>query len=379
MRIIESISAGVLLAGAVVGLSGGCGGSAESTSPDASTANCPAAADVARLYVDAICSSFTKCDGAVANLFLSFLGAADCASFFQNRIEGELPLDMLVSSGKVVYNCSKLQACLDALSAGCGALDNARETACEAAIAGQVADGQSCDYDLECKTGSFCDAQTSCPGTCKMRRVAGDPCSYDSDCTWGLKCSADSNHCVAPAKLSEPCGGGVAPECASGLFCAGDSMGTPGSCSDINTVFSARDGQACSFSDTSPQYCIATLSCAVTGLGPTGAVTGAQCKAPVGANATCQIAFPDMCPISQYCKVPGGGFNGTCVDRPALGQPCTAFGLCEPGLVCIPSAINPTQGNCELQQKLGSPCQGDANCYSGRCYRGACVRADACM
>lgn len=363
------MSRGLWTGASIVGslfLMGACG----SSSSDGGGAKNVPLSDVPPLYADALCSALEACLGGVMD---SFLGGADCREVTTARIQDDFAsLSQAVADGRAKYDGTKIQACASAIEAlGC-AIDQAPE-ACVSALDGTVAVGDDCTRDYECKgSDTYCKVGSSCPGTCAQRESAGAGCSDDDHCAVGLKCTLGK--CAAPATAGQACGGSAGTECAMGLLCSGGDDGEVGTCLDVDTAFSAKEGEDCF---TNAKFCELELRCTVEGYDPVAQAVIAKCRKPVAAGAACNPGFPDPCPTGQYCSRPSAtSFDGTCSASPTAGQPCASDlsnepAICAPGLAC-------DGGTCRALQNLGGPCQNPAACYSEKCDGGKCVPGNGC-
>jgi len=342
---------------AVIGGFVGCG----STSGDDETTALPIPlSDFPSAYADATCGTYEACWGPILDLLLA---GEDCLQTAQTAISDELSrIEQAVQDGKVKYDGAKLQACLDAVKArGCGLGGEPPE--CTAAIDGTVALGQPCSMNLECAGGdTYCRTTTTCPGTCERKENAGAACTGNDDCAAGLRCSDTTQLCFVPAGAGDRCGGGTAPDCEPGLFCLGEDAdaGQEGNYRSIAEAFSGTVGEACILNST--PFCEPDLRCVVDAVNATTGEITTRCSAPVASAAACKTAYPDMCPVDQYCAVPANQLNGVCTARPGNGQPCAQRGndtFCAPGTRC-------DGGTCRSLQKLGGACQTNDVCYSGR-------------
>ena len=108
----------------------------------------------------------------------------------------------------------------------------------------------------------------------------------------------------------------------------------------------------------------------------------AACR-PTGTLSTQSCLFDSQCGTG-YCRTPGGGACGNCVQRGTTGAPCTTTSDCDGNLVCSGPAgattcvaPQPLDGVCSAT----SPCQSGMACVSGKCAQpgnvGATCSADA--
>jgi hypothetical protein len=329
-----------------------------------------ALADVPARYAAAACQVYTTCIGELLTLFRP---GEDCETNTTIQLTDELAgLQARVDAGRIVYDGTKLQACLDDVAAmGCELLTERAPPSCELALQGTVAEGGDCQLDEECEGEQYCKLTAACPGTCTLLEQAGGPCSGSSDCVSGLTCG-DTGRCVAPAQPGEPCKGGE-PDCTGGYLCMGndDDSNTPGRCQEIASTFSGKPGDACSLADT---LCAAGYVCEITMANP----VGGTCAAKVGAGDACQAAFPDPCPDDEFCLLTGmpTPYDGTCTPKPKALEPC-GKGLAPEPTVCAPYT-RCDAGMCRPIARLGEECSVKETCYSERCVDGACVAANSC-
>lgn len=369
-RFVATLSAGVLALSAFVGA---CGGSSESES--AGSGSGPVTleqlpAEVAKVQ----CGLLARCYGALATTVLG----TDCEARLQRSYEdgAYTELKTAVAAGKATYNPELVSGCLKAIeTAACEDLLDRMRPECEAAGAGTIADGSACDSDAECAgVASFCKVDAACPGTCTPLLGAGESCKSDGECANGLECSEQTRRCAAPSKAGADCGGGVAPDCAPGLFCLGedDSKKQAGTCKTLSETFSAKLGAECSFNGP---FCETGAVCAFTG--------GAQgkCTTVVASGGSCSLSLPGQCPAGEYCPLTlaeylGGQTSATCAALPKAGSRCAQgplFGInCEAGSACGADGI------CRSVQRPGGPCDSNAVCASGLCKDGGCVADTAC-
>jgi hypothetical protein len=354
----------------VLGLLPACG---DTEGDDATSSGVPLE-DLPAKYADAACAAYTACMG---DLLEVFRPGEDCARALAIKLEEELPaLQEAIDAGRVTYDGSKVESCVNELSGfGCAELLNRAPDSCQAVTIGSLALGDDCTIDDECAgTDVFCDFDAACPGTCSKLGVQGDPCQRDSDCRSGLSCFNETGSCVAPGKEGDLCQQGE-PDCAPGFICLGEDSEakTPGSCVAIDEAFSGAVGDPC---DLKTRLCDIDASCEVKSVLPSLAT---ECAPKVKSGEACRVALPDQCPSDEYCDVPLASLSGTCKTKPKAGEPCAGAGfdparapsICEPGARC-------DMGVCRALAHLGEQCSENDTCYSGRCLDGACVASNAC-
>lgn len=323
--------------------------------------------DLPGLYASAQCDLVKKCYGPIWDIIS--LGE-DCETTYGTAIGDELGrFKKSIEDGKTVYDGTKVTPCLEALKAAkCDELETS-PAACDEVLVGQVELGGACQTNEECATTAFCKLDAACPGTCTAKQDVGVACQDDDDCREGLKCDET---CVQPAAKDGACGGGVAPDCGGALFCLGENEdeGTAGKCVGLDEAFVGKLGEPC-LQDA--PLCEAGLSCAISVDGQ-GQPSWA-CVARSAAGAACNLAFPDACPVDEYCDPVPQTVAGTCKKRPTDGQACAepAFGdpVCAANTRC-------DAGVCTARRRLGGNCVDDAVCFTDFCSDGKCASKGSC-
>jgi hypothetical protein len=341
-----------------LGVAGGCG--------DSGSDEVIPLGDLPPRLAQALCSAYQTCYGPVFDLFLN---GADCVATTEHRIRnGTFPmLQGEIDQGKVGYDGSKAQACLDSVSTRtCAEMLERDSDECLAALDGTVPLGGACTLDEECQGRAVCRSSTGiCPGQCTGLLVAGQACVQDGDCQSGLQCSSETKLCVAPAAEGQPCEYG-APPCGPGLLCLGkdDDNKAPGVCETPAAALSAPAGGVCD--PTNGQLCQVGSSCALQGVDALAGTIDWSCV-PVGtylAGGDCKPGFPDACASGHYCKTGGdilALLGGTCTLIPAAGEACgNGMSQCQPGAVCV-------SGICQNLVSNGVSCAADDMCFSGYC------------
>lgn len=325
--------------------------------------------EVPAKYAAELCAAYESCVS--KEVYALFTNGSDCAEQIERRLlNGEFPqYQALIDAGRMRYDGTKVQACLDALRAKtCETLNERPIPACDAALDGTVALGGACDLSGECEGAAFCQAQAgTCPGQCVAPLVAGQDCAADDQCASGLSCSSETQKCVRPTGLGQPCELG-APPCAAGLLCIGKDNQTSGTCRTPDETFSAAEGAAC---DPQSQLCSVGLSCAIDTLAASGATFKCVKTGAYAAGSACKLAFPEACPTGNYCKAPGATLvvDGSCAPAPGVGEACGSNllrpAICAPGTVCV-------AGKCQSLVENGVSCFGNAMCYSEHCAANGC-------
>ncbi|MEB2312798.1 MAG: hypothetical protein OZ921_11600 [Sorangiineae bacterium] len=317
-----------------------------------------------------ICGLMQQCFGDVYEVFMR---GQDCVTLTERQLAQQSlsVIGTFIDDGTVQYHGDQVKGCLSAITArGCSLFAERLPSECEGVFVGSVAVGGDCTITEECVPGSVClITGGTCPGKCSPRVAAGAACSEDSECVSGLNCQ--KGRCVAPAAQGEACGG-AAPACLGGLFCAGEDedKGVSGTCAPLDTVFGAARGESCDA--TAGKLCAPGSSCQVSIENQSVTWT---CVAPVTSGAACKLAFPDTCPIDEYCRIAAGAnppIEGSCAKLPGVGEDCSESKVCQPYMACDASTKK-----CVALTDDGGSCTSDDSCYSKHCVNGKC-RAGLC-
>jgi hypothetical protein len=197
-------------------------------------------------------------------------------------------------------------------------------------FAGTLPDASPCQFGEQC-ISQMCDMAapaTSACGTCAPQRNPIDgPCRNSTDCDFGLECSA-------------------AKKCANVIIVAAG-----GDCSAPGTRCTVR----------SKCY----LSTCEARLAP-----GARCSA----GGECDFE-------GGYECLPSGSPNATCtkvVPSKQVGATCNSVDLlCDYGLYCKTDSTTTSQGTCQADLAVGSPCtSGDTCAGTARCINNVCTAFD---
>jgi hypothetical protein len=255
------------------------------------------------------------------------------------------------SAGRIAFDPSKKQACLDYWSQRACDTPDPDPDPCYAALRGRVAPGDDCWEDFDCEPQAACDTTTSCPSTCVARSALGGPCSANP-CVPNVVCASDI--CTSPATSGHSCGG-TNPTCGPGLVCVGESSGS-GTCM-------AGPGNPClSISD-----CLSRERCDLSGGSPGTCLP--RKKAGTGCVPTAD--YDVQCDLGDYCD-PG---TYECKPWGGVGASCGLFGgelaLCVDA--SCPDLVNGS--TCAPQLEAGETCSTEIvnPCAHGTCNGGVCV------
>ena len=347
----------------------GCGSDDPPVASNPSLQAGPSIDELPAKLAEVVCGVAARCLGPSLPLFLR---GEDCVTLNTRTIaDGDIGASKrLVAEGKLVYDATKVQGCLDAYKAGgCAQLENRAPDACHAVFSGKVAPGSPCGAGPECEQGSFCQAGAGCPGTCATRKAAGLACVSDDACVDGLACVRGV--CAARVGDGAACSDSGAA-CKSELLCIEKNDAKVGVCRSPTTVFVATNGTACDLSKG--PYCAIGSVCQLDTISGSGATF--VCTPPVASGAKCKVAVPDACPESEYCAVDFNAkppiLEATCTKRPTAGESCAlSSARCAPYQVC-------EKGVCREKQRLGGACESAQGCYSKICKGGVCAEGLAC-
>lgn len=367
------ISAWASFGALIAALAGSCGDS------DGAAASGPTLEEVGDMLADTYCDLFVGC--LPADAVEAYFGPGGCLARFQASIDdGDLPeIERAVDEGRATYHPDQVDACFQTVRAfDCLDIEGVRvfqQGVCAGVFVGTVSVGGACLVDVECIGNRFCDRSVGCPGTCTELLAEGSNCEDDDQCSEGLTCDGQSSTCEMHVREGRSCGGGVAPDCALGLTCAGDdeAMSRPGTCAPHAQVLVGALGASCN-PDTG-QLCAEGLSCMLGQATASGATF--SCVEAVASGAACSVGIPDPCPLGEYCAgldLQASDFDGTCTALPAASEPCVESfaGSCAPGLLCAGDQI------CYALGRIGDDCYDDDGCASENCDGGSCAAPEVC-
>jgi hypothetical protein len=326
---------GTVLAALCGGLLIGCGGGSVDIK------------DLGSAIISAQCDHYVKC-GEIASHDICV--ALLSQGFSADEIVGS------VNAGKVKYDGSLAQDCLDAISGeSCdpSAEDNrVTPQACIDAIKGTIADAGACANNNECISGS-CNPGTNtgtCPaGTCdptapaaaKIGAACGTQGTSFIACVDGAYCNT-SNQCAALLASGQTCT--ADNQCAYGTVCSG--TGTALTCNKPPQ----KAGDACIQHNGG-------ADCVITGLYCNGSNA---CAGYADSGATCSATVP--CKFDLNCD----GTAMKCGALPDAGGNCPNFS-CSPGNYCQTDMTTGNPTTCAALKANGTACTGGNECQSGNC------------
>ena len=265
--------------------------------------------------------------------------------------------DEEIAAKRITFDNTKANKCLDdqrkaATDCDASGFFNPDDN-CRNLVTGNVADGDVCTADSECKEPTSQCAVDNTPagstdfvvplnGKCKGQGNAGEPCLAGEACTGDLRCVRDQNtgeqSCQPPTAAGGACQGDT--DCADGLHCifnTGSGLCTaPG---DVDA--------ACS----SDVDCRAGLRCLQD-----QQTFANQCAVPGGLGVSC---FQNTdCSVGLLCA------NDRCATTSGAGEDCAGGAAqCQPGLDCR-SDFTTSLSQC-FAGVAGDPCQNGERCQAG--------------
>lgn len=299
-------------------------------------------ADFRKQQFAAYCEHYVTCG--------LFPDQGSCTSFLQLHAD-DPSQQAAINAGKLGYDGTKAQQCLDAIVAGpCDQTQMAARVsapACNEIFIGKVKQGQACEFDEECASGSClipgCN-NACCPGQCGP---SVQPAQIGASCA-AVAC-VDTAYCdqtlTCRALVTQ---GGTCVDsswCDFGLGCTGVSTGS-GTCNPLPATGSPCPDQECA---SIGDVCNAQKICAAMGL------PGAPCTG----NGDCSYYY--QCDTTMHCAA-----------YPTVGQACTT--LCSDGSWCMTST-------CAAPQANGAACGTANQCASDYCdgMTSQCADLPACI
>ncbi|MBI5531257.1 MAG: hypothetical protein HY898_00980 [Deltaproteobacteria bacterium] len=312
---------------------------------------------------DVLCDKLATC---MPSTQAMVMGGVDCRAHYTALLtDAAASLQSAIGKGTIIYHPDAMGACIAAMeAAGCADNDSESIPECRNALEGTVANGGDCTQSNECTDDGICIVTTSCPGKCMSRTPEGGACSSSSRCQSGLTCG--NGKCVAPSTHGQPC---ESSSCAGFMMC----VGSPKTCKTESEIFVGAEGAGCDLNAFT--LCQPGLVCRIGAI--VGSTYTAECAKPVSSGAACKLAFPEQCPVGEYCAgldLQGGKVDGVCEPLPGDGQTCANTPdpmICAPETAC-------TGSTCKSLKHIGAACTSSYECYSSACSSGKCISDDEC-
>ena len=329
-------------------------------------------AEVPGEFAGAICDALETCVG--MRKLADITGGEDCEARLKAELEaGELAyIDDSITAGRVLYNPSKLEECLDGIrEMSCDVVSDTYPDACVDVLAGNVPLDDECAISSECEGTAFCSGRLACRAP-QAVAPEGDECLADDECgdarsVTGLR--APRAHLHRAGSEGDDCGGNTGIKCALALVASNFTEDSAGECTTHAEILVGDRDDVCNPAGT---LCKDGFSCLPVNAEP----EEWRCLAMVRADEACQLALPGQCPNGQYCNAEAFFTEGTCVDLPVDGEACVLTQLlCAPGAACVIEGEDPV---CREIVDNGEPCTGNGACRSGNCVDGECAPPTVC-
>lgn len=231
-----------------------------------------------------------------------------------------------------------------------------------------------CAQGLVCADGTCVEPCQQLSGIAVGERCMTDEGEMIEDCADGLQCLYETKTCVNLPALGETCSGA----CAYGAWCDYNSstcvafQGEGEDCRQLECnadLYCAYMYDGVSETAVCQRYAAEGDSCALARCGPgLGCGTDQLCRGPGDdAGEPCSAAGCIETLVCDYaidqCVVPPGDVGAAC----PLGQ-------CGPGLFCDTMVPEPV---CQAKIATGEPCRGHPQCESGYCPAAFCLERPA--
>lgn len=347
------------------GGTGGSGGSGGTGGTGGSGGGTVDVSGVPQFLAEGLCSALEACEG--VQLLTNTLDGQDCAEVTGNVFtarRGDALADS-VADGRIVFDASRMAACLSAIeSQGCEVQISRRPAACEEAIEGKVALGGDCVINEDCAgTTTYCAPQAQCPGQCQALLNSGMPCTNSDQCANGTACEFIDGvrQCTTQGTAGQECNIASRPTCRRGFTCT-PNPGDNDTCKSNSIVYGLQAGQTCA---PPGSMCEPGLACT---LQPNNVTI---CAPIADSGGACFRAQPTHCPPDQFCNA-ATGMEGVCVDLPGDNEACRDRAPeCGAGLTCV-GATDQSTGFCRFVGENGDGCSEPSECYSGNCQDSLC-------
>jgi len=250
-------------------------------------------------------------------------------------------------------------------------------------------EASDCDAELRCGAEEVCRNPAGCdwpnrPGECREKVRRWDCCDSHTECADGYECRnqdssltcppSSSAVCLNKANFGEDCWN--VDDCPTGLACSRVWIcGCNGKCyfnrigacevpTNCQTNVDCGDGYICALDPecfSSP--CTTAATCPSGGRCQEKVEGGCWSHSECGAGKYCEGL--KICPSDTTCTLPDQ--PGICGERAGLGECCTSFKGCEPGLRCLSPA---EREGCKIDHTSvcvpavtpGASCYGDDDC-----------------
>lgn len=298
--------------------------------------------DMERLEAMAECEYYFECKARPSTYWTSvpYSTKRACTEYLTDAYRGSSTLSRSIADGRVTFDETSASACLSQLKTeiqqnpcdGFIFSDLEIPTVCTSqTLQGEIATGEACLNDLECRgDSSWCadvssgSGEYSCFGRCKQRGSAGpgqmcDLAAGECDAAQDLVCN---DTCIKQASLDVGDDCWANNHCRAGLICSDE-----GTCQTFQVV---SKGEAC---DRVERFC------------PPGTICHPDtCRDMVAEGETCiGDSTASNCQAGLFCN----DSSSTCVRLKTRGESCQQdLYDCAWGLTCS-GATADTPGTCE--------------------------------
>jgi len=257
-----------------------------------------------------------------------------------------------------------------------------------------------CALEMRCGAEEVCRNPAGCdfpnhPGECRELVKRWDCCDSHNECDEGYECRNQDSSITCPPSSSAVCLDKAIPgescwnvdDCPTGLACSRVWIcGCNGKCyfnrigscevpTNCQTNLDCGEGYICALDpECFASPCTTAATCSSGGTCQEKVEGGCWSHSECGAGKYCEGL--KICPSDTTCTLPDQ--PGICADRAKLGECCTSFKGCEPGLRCLSPA---ERGGCKIDHTSvcvpavtpGASCFGDDDCDNQQRCEGAHV------
>ena len=373
----------VLVAIAMLGLAGGCGGGAQTRKPDAGTktdgpvmtqdggGTDSAHGEAPGIALGQPCTDAAKCGSGICvdGVCCNTACAGACLTCAASGSVGTcVPADVGTNPRKGCTDMGAASCGTDGLCDGTGSCENyAAGVTCQqpGCTGSTLTFAGRCDGVGTCMTPA---SQSCAPWTCGSTGACKTICSADADCTAGNFCVSGSCGLKPPGATCGAGGDCKSGICAQGACCATACAGNCKSCAltgsagTCTNVPSGQDPQGQCADALAPScgtngFCDGTGACQ---LYPSTTVCGMSTCASGSVTAAGKCNGAGVCQpgATTSCNAYACGTTGVC------NTTCTVDADCATGYFCI-------GGTC-VKKTTGSTCASDSDCSSSHCAQGVC-------
>jgi Dickkopf N-terminal cysteine-rich region len=313
-------------------------------------------ADFREQYLDRRCAHDVKC---------GVVGASETPTCglpgdFAIAVPGALDVPAAIDAGRMRFNSSGAQECLDAVSSAPCDRDGmlarlARH--CSNVVQARVRPGGTCFGHAEC-LGGICALGNGCPGQCVAWPAPGEACGGGCDPSveyCGVPMGGSAAVCLTRKPAGATCAGDE--ECVFDLLCIAQKCAErwqPTGAACGGTTRPCGDGLACVAGVCAPFVQENAMCTNASVCMPGSACAGGTCKPWRDVGQTCG-QDDGLCPASQSC---GATCSSVHQPRAHFHDACDVM-ACAPGLVCD------SFHECSYPAGIGGKCADTVECATG--------------